>query len=282
VVPQINDFDWRTPPSILSPWRYSRTAIELQLALRCLGAGLRDDATREKAEEDLFQFGSSFFGQSLTCEETDLIADMLRGISGVVACKVSGSRWMRNGFSPNIPFKLVNSGMQRITQLFQDLTDFPQSGSQTLLHNTGEALHLMSSILQPLRAEVSGLPTLEPDVQDAFVNAIHLATSRLDEFCTGKRVSDEVTNLVVVVARLWQFDLCLPGAWTQRLREVVADVLTTVVRLAAVRRPVFQIDVIAANAYLQKYSSGVLANSIVFDVLIDTAFLLFDGANRSF
>lgn len=87
---QIDGFDWRTLSSFLSPWRYSRTAIELQLALRSLGGGLRDDATREKAEEDLSKFGSSFFGQSLTCEETDLIADMLRGISGVVACKVSG------------------------------------------------------------------------------------------------------------------------------------------------------------------------------------------------
>ena len=85
---QINAFDWRTLSSFLSPWRYSRTAIELQLALRSLGAGLRDDATKDKAGEDLWEFGSSFFGQSLTSEETDLIADMLRGISGVVACKV--------------------------------------------------------------------------------------------------------------------------------------------------------------------------------------------------
>jgi mediator of RNA polymerase II transcription subunit 12 len=85
---QISAFDWRTLSSFLSPWRYARTAIELQLALRSLGAGLRDEQTKEKASRDLSAFGSSFFGQPLTSEETDLIADMLRGVSGVVACKV--------------------------------------------------------------------------------------------------------------------------------------------------------------------------------------------------
>lgn len=123
--------------------------------------------------------------------------------------------------------------MQRITQLFQDLSDIGQSVPQSLLHNAGEALHLMCSILQPLRDEAGGLPSLEPDVQDAFVNALHLTTSKLD-FCAGERVRDDVTDLTVVVARLWQFDLCLPGAWTLRLREIVAEILTTVVRLAAV------------------------------------------------
>ncbi|KAF8590944.1 hypothetical protein K439DRAFT_1120420 [Ramaria rubella] len=243
---QINAFDWHTLSSILSPWRYSRTAIELQLALRSLGAGLHNDMTKDKAGKDLVEFGSTFFGQPLTSGETDLIADMLRGISGVVACK------------------LINSGMQRMTQLFQNLNDLNPDISQPLLHNAGEALHLMSTILQPLRVDSSGLPTLEPDVQDAFVGSLRHATKRLDEFCAEMRlgVTNDVTDLVVVVARLWQFDLCLPGAWTTATREAMPDILTRVVQLAV------------------KYSSGILANSIVFDVLIDTAFLLFDEIPR--
>lgn len=87
-VSHMSTLDWRTLSSFLSPWRYARTAIELQLALRSLAAGLRDEQMKEKAAKDLTEFGSSFFGQSLSSEETDLIADMLRGISGVVACKV--------------------------------------------------------------------------------------------------------------------------------------------------------------------------------------------------
>ncbi|KAF8532506.1 hypothetical protein JB92DRAFT_3138291 [Gautieria morchelliformis] len=241
---QINAFDWRTLSSFLSPWRYSRTAIELQLALRSLGAGLRDDATKDQARKDLWEFGSSFFGQSLTSEETDLIADMLRGISGVVACT------------------LINSGMQRMTQLFRDLTDLTWSIAQPLLHNAGEALYLMSSILQPLHADSAGLPNLEADVQDAFVCSLRPATRRLDEFCASNQVPGVVTDLVVVVARLWQFDVCLPGAWTPQLREAAPDVLANIIRLAA------------------KYSSGILTNSVVFDVLIDTAFLLFDEIPR--
>ncbi|KAF8530471.1 hypothetical protein BU17DRAFT_35400 [Hysterangium stoloniferum] len=242
---QINAFDWRTLSSFLSPWRYARTAIELQLALRTLGAGLRDEELKDKARNDLCAFGSSFFGQPLTSEETDLIADMLRGISGVVACN------------------LINSGMQRMTELFRDLSDLTEKALQILLHNAGEALHLMSSILQPLRVDAAGLPTLEPDVQDAFIGSIHAATKRLDEVTSEEEeTADDMTNLVVIVARLWQFDLCLPGAWTGRLREVVGDVLTRVVKLAI------------------KYSTGVRANSIVFDVLLDTAFVLFDEIPR--
>jgi len=86
---QISSFDWRTLSSFLSPWRYARTAIELQLALRGLAAGLKDEELKEKANKDMEDFGASFFGQALTSDETDLSVDMLRGVSGVVACKVS-------------------------------------------------------------------------------------------------------------------------------------------------------------------------------------------------
>jgi mediator of RNA polymerase II transcription subunit 12, fungi type len=124
--------------------------------------------------------------------------------------------------------------MQRMTQLFRDLTDLSPSISQPLLHNAGEALYLMSSILQPLHADSAGFPSLEADVQDAFVRSLQSATRRLDDFCSSDHVPGVVTDLVVVVARLWQFDLCLPGAWTPRLREAAPDVLTKIIRLAAV------------------------------------------------
>lgn len=126
-----------------------------------------------------------------------------------------------------------------MTQLFQDLTDLSPTTSRSLLHNAGEALHLMSSILQPLHADSTGLPTLEADVQDAFVRSLQSATSRLEDFCSCNQVSNFVTDLVVVVARLWQFDLCLPGAWTLQLRESVSNVLTDIVRLAAVSKHCF-------------------------------------------
>lgn len=129
--------------------------------------------------------------------------------------------------------------MQRMTLLFRDLTDLRPSISRPLLHNAGEALHLMSSILQPLHADSTGLPTLEADVQDAFVCSLQSATSRLEDFCSRNQVSDVITDLVVLVTRLWQFDLCLPGAWTLQLRESVPNILTDIVRLAAVSKDCF-------------------------------------------
>ncbi|GJJ06592.1 hypothetical protein Clacol_000785 [Clathrus columnatus] len=242
---QVKSFNWRTLSSFLSPWRYARTAIELQLALRSLGANLRDPELKEAASKDLYEFGSSFFGQPLSSEETDLIADMLRGISGIVACK------------------LINSGLQRITELFNELEDLSSTSAvRSLLHNVGEALHLICSILQPLRADPSGLPNIEPEVQDAFVDTIKSVTQRLEQYTLENDFSNDIADLAVIVARLWQFDLCLPGAWTPRMKDAVPEILVLIIKLAI------------------KYSCGIMANSIVFDVLLDTAFVLFDEIPR--
>lgn len=120
-----------------------------------------------------------------------------------------------------------------MTQLFKDVV-LTADTLAPLLHNAGEALHLMSSILQPLRSDTSGLPTLEPEVQDAFVGSLQEATRQVDAACAEGDVPQDVTDLVVLIARLWQFDLCLPDAWTARMKEAVSDVLKRIIQMAIV------------------------------------------------
>lgn len=161
--------------------------------------------------------------------------------------------------SENRHSQLINSGLQRITELFRDLEDLSSTSSiRSLLHNVGEALHLICSILQPLRADPSGLPTLEPEVQDAFVDTVKSVTQKLEQQSIDKHVSDDVTDLVVIIARLWQFDLCLPGAWTRRLKENVSEVLVLIVKLAIVR-VLFVIAVLLSILELIIYRNTVVA-----------------------
>jgi mediator of RNA polymerase II transcription subunit 12 len=73
----------------LNPWGFSRSAIELQLTFKRLCDGAAGSDTRAQAESDLEKFTTSFLGHALTPGETDLVADVLRGISGPVAERVS-------------------------------------------------------------------------------------------------------------------------------------------------------------------------------------------------
>lgn len=56
--------------------------------LKQLSDGLSKPDTQVEAEANLETFADSFFGHTLTAEETDLIAEVLRGIRGSVAAKV--------------------------------------------------------------------------------------------------------------------------------------------------------------------------------------------------
>jgi len=118
-------------------------------------------------------------------------------------------------------------------------TTFDEEPARQLLHNAGETLHLMSSILQPLRSDPSGLPTLESDVQDVFAVSIKAATEHLHGATEAGNDTDYVTDMVVIVARLWQFDLCLPGAWTPKMKEIVPGILKKIVEMVIVSQSSF-------------------------------------------
>lgn len=82
-------YDLQTIVTRLNPWGFSRAMIELQLTLKQMGEGLTRPESRAQAEIDLTKFTTSFLGHPLSPEETDLVADVLRGINGFVAEQVS-------------------------------------------------------------------------------------------------------------------------------------------------------------------------------------------------
>lgn len=83
--------EWKAIFSQLNAWGFSRASIELRLTLERMGSGLEasDARAKTKAEEDIQSFMTGLFSRDLHPEETDLTADVLRGITGAVATQVS-------------------------------------------------------------------------------------------------------------------------------------------------------------------------------------------------
>lgn len=86
--------EWKAIFSQLNAWGFSRASIELRLTLERMGSGLEssDARAKAKAEEDIQSFMTGLFSRDLHPEETDLTADVLRGITGAVATQVRMSR----------------------------------------------------------------------------------------------------------------------------------------------------------------------------------------------
>ena len=72
----------------VDPWTFSRMSINVHLTLQELAKGLLDESTKVQTVRDINTFTMGLFENVAVAEETDLLADVLRGISGPVAGKV--------------------------------------------------------------------------------------------------------------------------------------------------------------------------------------------------
>lgn len=110
-----------------------------------------------------------------------------------------------------------------------------------MIQSAGELLRLLSNIVKPFRDDPPSLPQLEAAVQDALITALAAKFEMLEGFLSadvGGSVSyvetKRVTDAVVFLSRLLQFDLGLPGVWTQQTREVDDKILNSILSLAMV------------------------------------------------
>lgn len=72
----------------ITPWNFSHAKVELQLTLKQISLALSHEETKARAEAELKAFTTSFLERQLDVQETDLVADILRGINGKVAEQV--------------------------------------------------------------------------------------------------------------------------------------------------------------------------------------------------
>ncbi|EJD35643.1 hypothetical protein AURDEDRAFT_117332 [Auricularia subglabra TFB-10046 SS5] len=235
---------WQNISSRVNPWTFARTSINLHLTLQELVKGLGEETTRAQAERDLDTFTARLFDSAVTAEETDLLADVLRGISGPVAAK------------------FVNNGLRRLTTLLDDVQgDVPIEAIELFLKRAGEVLRLLASVIVPLRDDPSKLPAVEAEVQDAYIAAL------LKKFeCVERRMpnAEQEDNLhlllqtLIFLARLLQFSLGLSRPWSDKSKEYGVDLMSCLVRLAAM------------------CGGGIVTESRAFTILLDTVSMMVD------
>jgi mediator of RNA polymerase II transcription subunit 12 len=72
----------------MTPWNFSTAMIELQVSFKRLTIALTNETERAQAHQAMDTFASGFFEHTLDAEQTDLVADVLRGMHGVLAERV--------------------------------------------------------------------------------------------------------------------------------------------------------------------------------------------------
>lgn len=121
--------------------------------------------------------------------------------------------------------------------------------------------------MQPYRHSSSPLPFLDESIQDRFITTLLRKLSALEEALSNQIqhikekdiVQVPLRDPVLFLARLLQFDLGFPGAWTQGMKDVGDQVIDIVLRLALL------------------HGGGPMTDPVAFPLILDTAFYVFDG-----
>ncbi|KAF8330831.1 uncharacterized protein EI90DRAFT_3124044 [Cantharellus anzutake] len=232
--------------SHITPWNFSHAKVELQLTLKQISVSLSHDETRPNAEAELEAFTTSFLERQLDVQETDLVADILRGINGKVA------------------EQFLKGGLKRLTQL---LNDFVSPSSVSISSQAGEVLRLLANVLRPLHYSPGSVPTLDPSVLDTFSDVLHRCFEKALKLIRPQRSPQEggrsllvptndLLQLVLLLVRMLQFEI------------VFRSVKTPIAREMADKRFAMLINTVQAFHETMRLTPS---SSILFLAILDTA-----------
>ncbi|KAF8706022.1 Transcription mediator complex subunit Med12, partial [Rhizoctonia solani] len=187
----------------IDPWGVTKASLDLHLTLKLLESSLEQDSSRAEAKERLADFSSSLFGRGMSSQSSDLVAGVLKGISGPVAAK------------------FVNDGLERLTKGLRGLKLNQPDSVSTFVNDSGETLRLLCRVILPLRDDPSKLPSLETNIKDDFLSALQTALEAV--LLTWKQPDHSVEprrpEVATLIARLNQFALGFPEFWTKGTNE---------------------------------------------------------------
>jgi mediator of RNA polymerase II transcription subunit 12 len=115
------------------------------------------------------------------------------------------------------------------------------------LRRVGELLRALVYIAQPFRKEGPLLLNLDPTTQDDFVTIVHDKLSTIKatlversasatQVASGEEdLSTTISQQVVLLVRLLQFDLGFRGAWTPKLKDLSSSFINNLFHLSLVR-----------------------------------------------
>jgi mediator of RNA polymerase II transcription subunit 12, fungi type len=135
--------------------------------------------------------------------------------------------------------QFVNNGLRCITEILDVPMIAEANNLAECTQRAGEILRVLAHLAQPLRAEHSLLPSLESVIQDQFFNVIFSRFSELESILSAgpsnASTQPEVTQAVIFLGRLLQFDLGFRGAWTTTAKAISCELSSTILKLTMVR-----------------------------------------------
>jgi len=158
-----------------------------------------------------------------------------------------------------------------------------------VLRRVGELLRALVYIAQPFWKEGPLLLNLDSVVQNDFVvifrDKLSVIRSTLTEsngsiqvpVSSGEDLSMTISQQVVLLVRLLQFDLGFRGAWTPRLRDLSSELINDLFHLALVRLLILVSILKFISSFLQHYGTADYLNPVVYPLLVDTLLYLIDG-----
>ena len=134
----------------------------------------------------------------------------------------------------------MNAGLQRVTTILKRTTSSGRNEDLIrIVRDAGEILRLLANIVEPFRND-GNLPELAPAVQDEFASALFAKFSDLSDILSSCNESSselsisEATNTAIFLARLLQFNLGFPGAWTNHTKAMSTPFFPKLTRLILV------------------------------------------------
>ncbi|KAI5116750.1 hypothetical protein M0805_001608 [Coniferiporia weirii] len=236
--------------AFLSPWKLNASAAVTSFVLQQIGQRLNRPSTKAQAKNELTKLAGRLMHSAITAQEADFVSEMAKGVSVDVAGE------------------FVNKGLQRIAEILDGVTDTRPEALTELPSKAGHFLNLLSTIMQPFRHNPSPLPPLEESVQDRFISSLFNKLTALEgairDQSQYKSLKERgcthvsLTDPVLFLARLLQFDLGFPGVWTQKTKDMGESIMDIVMRLALL------------------HGGDLLIDPVAFPLLLDTAFYFFD------
>lgn len=102
------------------------------------------------------------------------------------------------------------------------------------LATSGEILHLLAAVLQPICEDSQTLPAVDLSVQNKFIGAFMPIFAQVSATTLSRPTSPETLDTMLFLTRLLQFNLGLPDAWTIQMQTHGLELSTTVFKLIVV------------------------------------------------
>ncbi|EMD32061.1 hypothetical protein CERSUDRAFT_162114 [Gelatoporia subvermispora B] len=240
--------DWQAMTTLLSPWNLAATAVSIRLTLKHFSESLSRESTRAAASVTLDKLTVMVFRNCKTPEEADFVAEMVTNVCKAIAAK------------------FLNAGFRRMIEILSDQASQNQpEGITSYMTNGGELLRLLARIVEPFRQDLP-LPELDPAVQDEFFSALctkfvqvmDALAAATDEDASGVDGVHPASHSAIFLARLLQFYLSFPGAWSPQSKaksEQLCAILTQLILF---------------------HGTGSGIDQLAFPLLLDTLYYVLD------